>query len=339
MVSNTHTVSIIVPVYNVSAYIERCIKSVMTQTYKDIECIIVDDVSPDDSITKCEQMIAAYDGPIRFFILRHQQNRGLSAARNTGTDAATGEYLYFLDSDDEMTSDCIEKLMLPILDDNTLEMVQGNHLMVERGGNKVFYKGNSSITISSNSTVFNHLVKYNTIDGAAWNKLLKRSFMEKYQLSFIEGILYEDKPWMFFVQKYLSKAYLSKEITYYYHRRPDSITRNKNMITEGNSYHIIYETILRNLTPGRESKELNGYIYRFCKVYCLYVDVIPVFKETYLLYRQLAKQHSCWYVFFVVNALGIAFKIGNPIRLLTVVHYITWTISQWYKGLLYRIKK
>ena len=84
-------VSIIIPVYNVSAYIERCIKSVINQTYYDIECIIVDDATPDDSITKCEQMIAAYDVPIRFSILHHQQNRGLSAARNTGTEVATGE--------------------------------------------------------------------------------------------------------------------------------------------------------------------------------------------------------------------------------------------------------
>ena len=87
-------VSIIIPVYNVSAYIERCVRSVMRQTYSHIECILVDDATQDDSIGQCKQMIAVYQGPIQFLILSHQQNRGLSAARNTATDAATGEYVF-----------------------------------------------------------------------------------------------------------------------------------------------------------------------------------------------------------------------------------------------------
>lgn len=118
-------VSIIIPIYNVSDYVKRCMKSVMHQSYDNIECIVVDDCSPDDSIAKCEKMIADYHGPINFTILHHQCNRGLSAARNTGTDAATGDYILYLDSDDELTSDCIEKLVRPLLNDPTIEMVMG----------------------------------------------------------------------------------------------------------------------------------------------------------------------------------------------------------------------
>ena len=91
------TISVIIPIYNVSAYVERCIRAVMMQTYTDFECILVDDASQDDSLAKCEKLIAAYEGPIRFSILWHQQNRGLSAARNTGTDAATGDYIIYID--------------------------------------------------------------------------------------------------------------------------------------------------------------------------------------------------------------------------------------------------
>ena len=83
-------VSIIIPVFNVSEYIERCIKSVMNQTYSDIECLIVDDATLDDSIEKCERLIVEYKGPIKFSILHHQKNRGLSAARNTGTARQIG---------------------------------------------------------------------------------------------------------------------------------------------------------------------------------------------------------------------------------------------------------
>ena len=98
---NGMTISVIIPVYQVSDYVERCLRSVMQQTYSHFECILVDDATEDDSIGKCERMIAEYEGDISFRILHHQQNRGLSAAHNTGIDAAKGDYLLFVDSDDK----------------------------------------------------------------------------------------------------------------------------------------------------------------------------------------------------------------------------------------------
>lgn len=89
----TTDVSIIVPVYNVAPYIKDCLQSVMRQTYKgSMECLIVDDCGTDESIAIVERMLAEYDGPIYFQILHHDHNRGLSAARNTGTMQATGDY-------------------------------------------------------------------------------------------------------------------------------------------------------------------------------------------------------------------------------------------------------
>lgn len=126
-VEHSLTVSIVIPVFAVSDYIERCITSVMSQTYDRIECIIVDDASPDDSITKCEHLISNYEGPIRFTILHHEHNCGLSASRNTSTNAASGEYVFYFDSDDELTPDCIEKMLKPIQNDPTIEMVLGNY--------------------------------------------------------------------------------------------------------------------------------------------------------------------------------------------------------------------
>ena len=175
------TVSIIIPVYNVSDYIERCIKSVMNQTYSDIECIIVDDATPDDSIAKCEQMIAAYNGPILFSILHHQVNRGLSATRNTGTDAATGEFVYYLDSDDEITPGCIETLMQPMREDDAIEIVQGQHLDEIGGKEYIFHKQNSSICISNNEDVYKEYYKNQNLTSLAWNKLIRRAFVNKYK--------------------------------------------------------------------------------------------------------------------------------------------------------------
>ena len=126
-------VSIVIPVYRVSAYVERCLCSVMNQTYSVYECIIVDDSTDDDSIEKCERMLSSYKGAIRFVILHHEKNRGLSAARNTGLKAATGEYIFFLDSDDELPSDCIATLTEPVLANPSIEMVQGNFALYSDG--------------------------------------------------------------------------------------------------------------------------------------------------------------------------------------------------------------
>lgn len=104
-------VSVIIPVYQISDYIERCIHSVMAQGYPDIECVIVDDATRDDSIVKCKSLISDYDGNILFKIVHHKTNRGLSAARNTGTRESTGEYIFYLDGDEELMSDCIKKLV------------------------------------------------------------------------------------------------------------------------------------------------------------------------------------------------------------------------------------
>ena len=93
---NQPSISIIVPVYNVEPYVEECIHSVMRQTYTGpMECIVVDDCGTDNSMAVVEGLIANYKGPISFKVLHHKHNRGLSAARNTGMDAATGDYYFF----------------------------------------------------------------------------------------------------------------------------------------------------------------------------------------------------------------------------------------------------
>ena len=101
--------SIIIPVYNVEAYIEECLASVVAQSdaKANIECIIVDDCSPDGSMDIVRRFVDNYQGAVQFRTLRHEVNRGISAARNTGIDAATGDYLLFVDSDDYLSADCL----------------------------------------------------------------------------------------------------------------------------------------------------------------------------------------------------------------------------------------
>ena len=100
-------VSIIIPVYNVEKYLEKCIKSVLNQTYQNLEIILVDDGSKDKSAIICDEYMVKDN---RITVI-HKQNGGLSSARNAGIEVATGEAVFFLDSDDYISKECIEKLV------------------------------------------------------------------------------------------------------------------------------------------------------------------------------------------------------------------------------------
>ena len=202
-------ISIIIPVYNVAPYIEDCLHSVMRQTYAgDMECFIVDDCGTDDSIAIAERMITEYNGSIRFEMLHHDHNRGLSAARNTGMERATGDYIYFLDSDDEITEDCLEKMMAVVMEHPEVELVQGSY---EVNGVTYPRKSINPLTYTvSNQEVRECLYLRSQVTSSAWNKLVKRSFIINYHLLFKEGLLYEDFLWQFYSFKYLKNVLCPK---------------------------------------------------------------------------------------------------------------------------------
>ena len=104
-------ISIIIPVYNTALYLDECIKSVLNQTYQDFECILVDDGSTDGSLKKC-QYWALKDPRIKVF---HQENQGVSAARNKGINEAKGEYIAFIDSDDWVEIYYLEHMLVAML--------------------------------------------------------------------------------------------------------------------------------------------------------------------------------------------------------------------------------
>lgn len=255
-------VSVIIPVYNVSAYIKCCIKSVMSQTYHNMECIIVDDATQDDSITQCEQMIAAYHGPILFSILHHDRNRGLSAARNTGMDAATGDYIYYLDSDDEITNDCIEKLVRPVEQDATIEMVVGNYVGCSNG--KQIPRRQTEKNVASCESVRDFYFCQRGFYVNAWNKLVKRELLARHHIRFKEGLLFEDNLWTFFLLKHLCHVYIISDVTYLYYRRPHSIMVGTDRGKKHHHWSMLYDEIAHHFTPAESGKEARYYIRYIC---------------------------------------------------------------------------
>ena len=264
------TVSVIIPVYKVEPYIERCLRTVMSQTFDRFECILVDDASPDESIAICERMIAAYRGNIRFRILRHERNRGLSAARNTGTDAATGDYILYIDSDDMIADDCLEKLLSPIRSDRSIEMVYAAHMtftdMRHMNLPKIFAREKAEFRTRREVRDF-YLDRRGMFIHAAWNKLTSRDFIVRNGLRFQEGQLWEDALWTFFEMKHLSHLVFLPDITYFYFQRPDSITFGTDEETVFRHKNAISEVISRNFTPGDEDREAARYLPDFCAYY------------------------------------------------------------------------
>lgn len=319
-------VSVIVPVYQVSDYVERCIRSVMAQTYTDIECIIVDDATRDDSIEKCETIIKDFNGPIQFRIIHHEQNRGLSVARNTGFDAANGEYVYFLDSDDYITPDCIEKLVSVVKDDPTIEMVQGNSLMKYDGKESLLGKIKQPIRISNNDEARKEFYNNRDIYISVWNRLLKKSFIEEYGLYCREGLVFEDLLWVFYLMKHLRKAYLYEGITHYYCLRQGSILVDAKPESVG-CYVTSFNEILNNLSEAYERDEINGFLYYFIKRYVSYVRMVPEFKETTRLYKAQAVLYHCWKVYLVLSITSILGRFGNPLGLLEKLNTVRWRLK------------
>lgn len=300
------TVSIIIPVYEVSDYIERCLKSVMNQTYKDIECILVDDASPDDSIAKCEQMMAAYQGPARFSIVHHQQNRGLSAARNTGTDAATGDYVYYLDSDDELTNDCIEKLIRPVTKDATVEMVMGNYMRVAEGC-QIGASERLTLTLEEEDINSREAIRGRYFEKgvwqSAWNKLIKRTFLQQHQVRFKEGIFWEDTLWFFFVVKYLSHLYIIPDVTYHYVKRPQGITTGSVKGQElVNSWCIVYDEIASYFTKGDRRREVKYHWKGFC-VRCIGNPDNQEYRRIAKKYKKVLREEHCLYDLILLNEI------------------------------------
>lgn len=330
-------VSVIVPVYQVSEYVERCLRSVMAQTYAEIECIIVDDATKDDSIEKCERLIGPYTGPISFRIVHHDHNRGLSASRNTGVEASRGDYLYFLDSDDYITPDCIERLASVVKEDPSVEMVQGYYLLRrnDREENNRPMLMNHPIKTENLDATRKEFYKNRTIYISVWNKLLKKSFVEEYGLYCREGVVFEDLLWLFYLLKNLKRAYIFNGITYYYCLRPGSISMAAKPESVG-CYALIFDEIFHHLTPGREREEIEGFLYYFIKRYISYIAVVPALKDTLMLYRSKARQYHCWYVYVLLSFVGVFGRLGKLPRFMGWMNGLRWRskriVSSRYSG-------
>lgn len=313
-------VSVIIPVYNVALYITECLKSVMSQTYQGcMECLLIDDCGTDESIVIAEKYISVYEGPIRFEIIRHECNRGLSAARNTGTKVAKGKYVYYLDGDDVIATDCIEKLMAQVVLHPDVDLVQGNVEILGANNTSYIKKSISQTYALNNDEVRRCFFNLKQMPINAWNKMIRRDVIIRKGLSFREDLLFEDNLWSFYLNKILGSACFVEDVTYCHRRRSCSIVTGTEKAVAATHYLAIYREIIINLSPGYEKQELLFYVNWFITVFLKYNRFMPEYKDVFRLYWDKTKDLGAWCACFklaISRVLGLS-KYGwmtIPIR-------------------------
>lgn len=216
-------ISVIVPIYNVEKYLHKCIDSILNQTFKKIEIILVDDGATDN----CPKIVDEYAEKYPDIIIAlHKENGGLGDARNYGINYASGEYLLFIDSDDYIEPDMLECLYNNIIDFDSDIVVCGFQSVTESGNTISVTKENLS---EAKVMTLNDDKKLMMINPAAWNKIYKRElFLEHEDIRYPSRVWYEDiRTTLKLFNVAESITYVNKPL-YNYLWREGSITNNKN---------------------------------------------------------------------------------------------------------------
>lgn len=201
-----------------------------------IECIVIDDCSPDNSMAIVQEVISKYKGPIRFVILRHEINHGLSAARNNGIMQACGDYVMFIDSDDYLLRGSIQYFLDNIILFPEVDMLMGNVKDCKSG--KTMITQIKEPWLIDDPDIFFSRMLHHQIYLYAWNKLIKRQMLLDHRILFEEGILYEDQCWSYQLFSEILSVLLLPRVTYVYENNKNSIVNTS--FTSGKADKVVW---------------------------------------------------------------------------------------------------
>lgn len=214
--SDNELISVIVPIFKVEDYLRKCVDSVINQTYKNLEIILVDDGSPDNCPKICDEY-ANQDSRIKVI---HKENGGLSDARNAGMKIAKGEYVSFIDSDDYISCDCIETLYYTMKAENS-DIVECDIVRFEDGTTPVIEKENCDINSFSTEKGLSMLMAESKFHQYVWNKLYKSDIA--FKIPFAKGKLNEDEFWTYQIFGQAERVTKINKPMYFYLQRSGSI--------------------------------------------------------------------------------------------------------------------
>ena len=258
-------ISVIIPIYNVEQYIDECIKSVINQTYKNLEIICIDDCSCDNSIKTLEEYITKDK---RIKLIKHEKNLGLAVSRNTGLAHAKGEYIFFLDSDDYINLDIIEKLYNKIITDKS-DVVSSSAKAFTKDDDKNIVErvdnyNNEFQKLSKEGKIQINFGNFDLFDDilfhTAWGRLYKSEFLKKNNITIInKNIICEDEGYFVKIMSHFPLVSFIQDIGVMYRIRKNSII-SKNLDNKDSQKQktkqlkIVLEDALKHIKQTNNTK-------------------------------------------------------------------------------------
>lgn len=316
--------SIIIPVYNVAEYLPVCLDSIISQLNEDVEVILVDDGSTDNSYPICA------DYAQRFECLKvvRQQNKGLSGARNTGMIHAVGNFVWFIDSDDWISEGSVQELLNHIVKCPDIEVVRFGFSLFEDGTDKYLEEYVYSPVHSVNSNTY---FKQNEMLYQVWAGIYKRSFLQINNISFPEGMIYEDIPYNLQVYTSGAKMTVLPQKYYWYRVRQGSLLRSEVTLKKIVSVAHILDVCDSLIDKFAENKK--EVIIAIRKK----LDYLYVYIDHLYAYDGYTKEEK-WEAFHKLN-LNIPILSGESKGLIWSKLLLKWMPEVFYKKRIHYLKK
>ncbi|MGX9985364.1 glycosyltransferase family 2 protein [Soonwooa purpurea] len=250
-------ISIIIPIYNSEDYLEACLESVLVQTFKDFELLLINDGSTDRSREICD-VFAEKDNRIKVY---HEKNKGQAAARNFGLKQVTRPFVTFLDADDEISSDTLESNLKILVNNPKIDCLQ-YPTYVNYGTDKQFVRSSKEELITSD--FYKAWLKNKQISWVVWDKIYKTKVFENFY--FTEGIVYEDNLLIANLLERINNLYISKEGMYYYYVRDNSTMTSVQTLKKEEDSFFVTSKIAEKLFNHHEKKLLIEFILRLVNI-------------------------------------------------------------------------
>ena len=317
--------SVIIPIYKVEKYLNECINSVICQTYKNLEIILVDDGSPDSCPQMCDDW-ARKDSRIKVI---HKPNGGLSSARNAGINVATGDYIMFIDADDFLIDEnCIEKIAQIISKDNKqcylspFKYFIKNQLSISDK-----YVVDRDLFRNPLETIYASLVYNNNLSISAWAKVIEREFLTRNNIYYQEKILSEDIPWTINIFR-CNPSLGFIPFSYYAYRQnvENSITQKKCEVLLDAQLKIIYQLLDDNEAMNNKYKDLEFAYLAF--IWCVAFSMIPDIKK---------EEQKKYYKKFKDLQFLLKYNKSNKVKAIRLMYFILG--AKFTANLLYKYRR
>ncbi len=281
-------ISIILPVYNCESFIVECLESIKNQTIDTFEVVMIDDCSTDNT----SEILKRYSSDdSRFLYNRNETNLKLSVSRNKGMSLASGDYLFFIDSDDVLDTNCLEKLYKALKNNGADVSICGFEMFVDT------YKKDSDFKnqiILSNDELMKEIARCERIQNFAWGKLYKKELFNN--VVFPEGRVYEDVYVIPYVLSKTNKAVFLEEKLYFYRQNPSSISKTLSL-SKIQDFFLSMEQkgklILEQYTKSAYLMSQSFFdLFYLLKEYKIKKEMIPNYKTTKMLYKRIVSKAS-----------------------------------------------